>query len=186
MLRGCSLILMASCLAGCAAQSYVALLEPGALTVERDGERRSLEQAGTGLHLGTGTRAQTFGSMRLQREFSAALAARPSQPERFVVYLEDDGMPGPLAEQVLDRALHAARERDNAVVVVTGHTDSLGYKAVNLQVGLRRAQEIAVRLKQRGLRAELQVQSLGELDLLVKTPDATPEVRNRRVEIEVR
>ena len=131
-------------------------------------------------------RPRTFGSGRLQREFSAALAVRPPQPERFVVYLEDGGMLGPLAEQVLDRALHAVQGRDNAVVVVTGHTDSLGHKAVNLQVGLRRAQEVAARLKQRGLRAELQVQSLGELDLLVKTSDATPEVRNRRVEIEVR
>jgi len=103
-----------------------------------------------------------------------------------VVYLEADGRPSPLSEQVIDQVLHAVRERDYPVVVVTGHTDSLGYKAVNMQVGLQRARDIARRLAMRGLQAQVQIKSLGELDLLVKTPDATPQVRNRRVEIEVR
>ena len=186
MLRACLLILAVLGLTGCAGQSYVALLEPGALTVEHDGERRLLEQAGSGLWLGTGGPPRPLASERLQREFAGALAARPRPPERFVVYLEDDSVPDLLAEQVLDRVLHAAQMRESPLVVVIGHTDSLGYKAVNVQVGLRRAQDIAERLKRRGMRAEVQVQSFGELDLLVSTPDATPEVRNRRVEIEVR
>lgn len=186
MLRICLLLLAAQWLSGCATQSYVALLEPGALTVKHHGQRRSLEQRGSGLRLASDAQPYAAGVGRLQQEFASALAARPPKAERFVVYLEEDGLPGPLAEQVLDRVLHSEQGRDNPVVVITGHTDSLGHKAVNWRVGLQRAQHIAERLMRRGMRAEVQVQSLGELDLLVRTPDATPEVRNRRVEIEVR
>jgi len=91
-----------------------------------------------------------------------------------------------LSEQVLDHVLHAARQREHPLVVVTGHTDSLGRKDVNLQLGLQRAQALAERLRARGLQARMQIESLGELDLLVRTADATPEERNRRVVIEVR
>ena len=42
-------------------------------------------------------------------------------------------------------------------------------------------------LTQAGLDAStINVTSLGEADLLIKTPDETPEPRNRRVEIAVR
>lgn len=184
--RTLQLMLAVQGLGGCAAPSYVALLEHGSLAVESAGQMRSIEQAGAGLPLGAGSQYATVGTARLQRDFADALAARPLRPERFVVYLEADGHPSPLSGQVLDQVLHAAHQRDYPVVVVTGHTDSLGHKAVNLQVGLQRAQDIAERLEARGLQARLQIESLGELDLLVKTPDATAQVRNRRVEIEIR
>jgi len=186
VLRVCLLLLAVHGLAGCAAPSYVVLHGPGSLTVEQGGERHSLMQAGTGLSLGSTPRPRALGVAGVQQDFAAALAAQPQRPERFVVYLEADGRPSPLSEQVIDQVLHAVRERDYPVVVVTGHTDSLGYKAVNMQVGLQRARDIARRLAMRGLQAQVQIKSLGELDLLVKTPDATPQVRNRRVEIEVR
>lgn len=186
MLRACLLIVTVILLSGCAAHSYVALPEQGSVTVKREGQQHSLTEAGTSLALGAVLRQSTFSAEHLQRVFAGALAARPPEPQRFVVYLEADGRPNSLSEQVLDQVLHAASEREYPVVVVTGHTDSLGYKAVNLQVGLLRARDMARRLEARGLQAVVQIESLGELDLLVKTPDATPQVRNRRVEIEVR
>jgi len=184
--RSCLLILVVQGLCGCAAQSYVALLEPGSLTVESAGAKRSLKQAGAGLPLGVGPQHLVLGANRLQRDFADTLAAQPPQPARFVVYLEANGVPSPLSEQAFDQVLHSARQREYPMVVVTGHTDSLGRKAANLQIGLQRARDISERLKARGLQAQMRVESLGELDLLVKTPDATPQVRNRRVEIEVR
>lgn len=78
------------------------------------------------------------------------------------------------------------RQREHPLVVVTGHTDTLGPREANLRIGLQRAQTVVERLQAYGLKARVQVRSLGELDLLVMTPDATPEVRNRRVEIEIR
>ncbi|MCF0020001.1 OmpA family protein, partial [Pseudomonas stutzeri] len=49
------------------------------------------------------------------------------------------------------------------------------------------AQRMAELLRARGLEAmELRVESHGERNLLVATPDATAEPRNRRVEVLVR
>ena len=184
-----ALLLLAVLLSGCAARSYVALQEHpdgGAVTVAHADQRRTLEQPRQGLPLAAGGQPFALGRSRLQRDFAGALAVQPAPAERFVVYLQADGLPTLLSEQVLDHALYAARQRRYPLVVVTGHTDSLGSKAVNLQLGLQRAQAVAERLRARGLRARMQIESLGELDLLVKTADATPEVRNRRVVIEVR
>ena len=50
-----------------------------------------------------------------------------------------------------------------------------------------RAQAVAELLRTKGLEAmELRVESHGERNLLIATPDATAEPRNRRVEILVR
>jgi outer membrane protein OmpA-like peptidoglycan-associated protein len=52
---------------------------------------------------------------------------------------------------------------------------------------LKRATSVRNLLTEAGLDAStIDVTSLGEADLLVKTPDETPEPRNRRVEIAVR
>ena len=129
-----------------------------------------------------------LGETQLHRDFGAALEAQPPAPERFLVYLERDGRtPTATSETALGGVLRAALQRDDARVLVIGHTDRLGYRAANLQVGLVRARRVAELLKTRGLKAmELQVSSHGELDPLVKTPDATAEPRNRRVEVYVR
>ncbi|MHB0818287.1 OmpA family protein [Stutzerimonas stutzeri] len=189
MTRTVALLLLTVLLSGCAAQSYVALQEHpagSAVTVVKGTQSLTLEQARLGVPLAAGARPFALGALRLQRDFAGALAVQPAPPERFVVYLQADGLPGMLSEQVLDHVLHAARQREHPLVVVTGHTDSLGRKDVNLQLGLQRAQALAERLRARGLQARMQIESLGELDLLVRTADATPEERNRRVVIEVR
>ena len=60
-------------------------------------------------------------------------------------------------------------------------------KIDNEDLGLLRARAIARQLQENGLQAlELVVTSHGEGNLLVKTPDNTPEPANRRVEITVR
>jgi outer membrane protein OmpA-like peptidoglycan-associated protein len=54
-------------------------------------------------------------------------------------------------------------------------------------LALERATTMAEQLKQLGLQdAVLTVESHGERNLLVKTPDDTTEPRNRRVEITLR
>jgi outer membrane protein OmpA-like peptidoglycan-associated protein len=52
---------------------------------------------------------------------------------------------------------------------------------------MKRALTVRALLVEAGLDpALIEVSSLGESDLLVKTPDDTPEPRNRRVDITVR
>ena len=183
-------LLLAMTLSGCAQRSYVALLEhpageQGKVTVLDGQHSRTLQQAGLALRLATGA-AFAPGDWQLRHDFAGALAVRPAAADRFVVRLEADGQPSAFADQVFDQVLHAARQREHPLVVVTGHTDTLGPRGANLRIGLKRAQSVAERLRAQGLQGRMQVRSLGELDLLVKTPDATPQVRNRRVEIEVR
>jgi outer membrane protein OmpA-like peptidoglycan-associated protein len=63
----------------------------------------------------------------------------------------------------------------------------MGTQQANFDLGLKRALTVKALLVEAGLdAATLDVTSHGELDLLVKTPDETPEPRNRRVDIAVR
>ncbi len=183
-----ALLAMAT-LAGCAQQSYVMLADNGGglggVVLGEDGERR-LDASGQGIAIAAGL-AFAVSDVRRKADFDRALAAQPALPERFTLHLAPSGQLDGAAEQLLDGVLLAARRRDYPVVTVIGHTDTLGHRAANEQVGLRRAQAVAELLRVKGLEAmELRVESHGERNLLIATPDATAEPRNRRVEILVR
>lgn len=193
MRLGLLLLVSLPLLVGCVGRSYVAMGErpderAGSLEVTSGAALHVLEQPGEVVGLVPYGRPVQLGDSQLQFDFRAALEARPPAPERFLVYLERDGRtPMKTSETALDGVIQAALQRDYPLVRVIGHTDTLGYRAANLQVGLVRARRVAGLLTARGLKAtELQVSSHGELDLLVKTPDATAEPRNRRVEVYVR
>lgn len=91
------------------------------------------------------------------------------------------------AEKTLDalgRALNSpelARYRFK----IEGHTDTVGEAPVNLALSERRAATVREYLVNRqGVAASrLEAAGLGETQLLVQTPDATAEPRNRRVQI---
>jgi outer membrane protein OmpA-like peptidoglycan-associated protein len=79
------------------------------------------------------------------------------------------------------------RNRRSTSVTAVGHTDTTDSAANNYELGLRRARRVAEILMGEGLSIDsLIVASHGESDLLVKTPDAVAEPRNRRVEVVVR
>jgi adhesin transport system outer membrane protein len=70
---------------------------------------------------------------------------------------------------------------------VVGHSDTQGAAQANEALALQRAGAIAEQLRQLGLQGTtIVVESHGERNLLVATPDDTPEPRNRRVEITLR
>jgi outer membrane protein OmpA-like peptidoglycan-associated protein len=63
----------------------------------------------------------------------------------------------------------------------------MGTQQANYSLGLKRAMMVRNFLVQAGLDGStIEVASVGELDPVVKTPDETPEPRNRRVDIAVR
>ena len=191
MRRVAAAVLLAMTLSGCVQRSYVALLEhpvgrQGGVTILDGQHSRIAQQARQALPLEAGASPFVPGEWRLRHDFADALAVQPAPVERFVIRLAADGQLSVFADQVVGQVVHAVRQREHPLVVVTGHTDTLGPRAANLRIGPQRALTVAERLQAQGLSARMQVRSLGELDLLVMTPDATPEVRNRRVEIEVR
>lgn len=130
----------------------------------------------------------TMSEEEVQRIFGAALAALPPAAQHFTLYfrfesneLTDD------SRALVPQILNVVRERSIPEVLVVGHTDTMGAPKANIDLGLNRATTVRTLLVQAGLDpATVEAISHGESDLLVKTPDETPEPRNRRVEISVR
>ena len=125
---------------------------------------------------------------RLRKDFGAAMAAQPALPVSFLLYYELGATRLTAESQALiPKVLEAVRGRPAPDVSVIGHTDTMGNPEANEKLGLLRAQSIADLIRDAGLKAhDLTVTSHGERNPLVKTPDNTPEPRNRRVEITVR
>ena len=86
---------------------------------------------------------------------------------------------------MVPKLIAAARARETLDVSVIGHTDTVGDADSNEKLGLERANAIAKYLQEAGLtpRTPLSIESQGKRNLLVPTPDNTPEPRNRRVEV---
>jgi outer membrane protein OmpA-like peptidoglycan-associated protein len=124
----------------------------------------------------------------IQRVFGDALAALPPAPIHFTLYFrfESDELTDE-SRALLPQILDTVKTRPLPEVLVVGHTDTMGTPRANIELGLTRANSVRNILVQVGLDPSMiEVRSHGEGDLLVKTPDETPEPRNRRVEISVR
>jgi outer membrane protein OmpA-like peptidoglycan-associated protein len=124
----------------------------------------------------------------VERLFGAALAALPPEPRNFTLYFkfESDELTEESAELV-PSVLEAVKSRSDPEVAVVGHTDTMGQPKANVELGMKRAAFVRTLLVEAGLDpATVEVVSHGEAALLIRTPDETPEPRNRRVEITVR
>lgn len=194
-------LMVGAVLAGCASppppptfpQSYVVLLpnadgSVGQVTVQGDKGAQRLTQA----HQAAGTDGtpapHAVDAAQLSRDFGAAMQARPPKPEQFLLYFERGGTELTAESRaLLPRILELARTRPAVDMSVIGHTDTQGAADVNERLALQRANAIAEMLRQQGLHlAALVVESHGERNLLVPTPDNVEEPRNRRVEITLR
>jgi outer membrane protein OmpA-like peptidoglycan-associated protein len=124
----------------------------------------------------------------IQQRFGAAMAARPLPPGQFILYFptgEDTVAPG--SEALVAEIVEFVRRRPAADVSIIGHTDTVGEASSNITLGMRRAVYIRDILVKSGLDPSLaDIVSHGEVDLLVRTPDNTPEAKNRRAEVTVR
>jgi outer membrane protein OmpA-like peptidoglycan-associated protein len=124
----------------------------------------------------------------VEREFGDLLATLPAAPQRYQLYFRLDS-PELTDESraLVPMVLKAVADRPVPDVTVIGHTDTTGNSASNYRLGLARAGTVRDLLADVGLDpAMVEVQSHGETDLLVSTPDGTAEPRNRRVEITVK
>lgn len=191
--RGAAWVLALFGLVGCAQKSYVVLLQDpqggtGQVLVQGRAGQQTLSQAGYAADLDGATAPAPVDPKRFEADFAAVLAARAPLPERYVLYFEAGGTTLTAESQAdLARILQDVRSRPVADVAVIGHTDSVGKAEANHALGLKRAQGLADQLQQQGLQPfALTVESHGERNPLVSTPDETDEPRNRRVEVWVR
>ena len=124
----------------------------------------------------------------VERMFGEALSALPPAPRRFTLFFrfESDELTDQ-SQALIPQVLAAVKEHVVQDVIVIGHTDTMGTQRANYGLGLKRAMMVRNLLVKSGLNlASIEVTSVGELDPVVKTPDETPEPRNRRVDIAVR
>lgn len=178
----------------CAPKSYVVLMENadgtvGKLAVSSEKGEVQLDKARTGVDLDGGAKAPyAVDEAKIKQDFSEALAAQPPLPVSFILYYKSAGTVLTHESQALIPAiLEAARNHPAPDVSVIGHTDTVGSSESNDKLGLQRAQSIAEIIKRAGLQVdELTIASHGKRNLLVPTPDNTPEPKNRRVEVTVR
>jgi outer membrane protein OmpA-like peptidoglycan-associated protein len=124
----------------------------------------------------------------IEQQFGPTLASLPMAPESFTLYflLESDELTEE-SRALLPGVLKAVAGRPAPEVGVVGHTDTTGEPASNYALGLDRATRVRTLLIGAGVDASLiDVSSLGESDLRIRTADNVLEPRNRRVEISVR
>jgi len=180
--------------AGCSTpKSYVTLLPSpdgtvGKVLVTDTAGSRVLERAGEATALDG--RATTFEVTQEQvgRDFGETLQAQPPLPETFVVnfLLSTVRMTAESLGRIPELAARI-RERPAPEVLIVGHTDTVGSTAFNERLGLARARAVAAALAEQGVDAvAVELETRGERDLLVPTPDETPEPRNRRAVVTVR
>ena len=83
--------------------------------------------------------------------------------------------------------IESLKSRKNLYIILIGHSDTIGLAELNYVMAQKRAEYVASIIRKSGLSYEhLQVESYGESDLAVLTPDKVSERLNRRVEILVR
>jgi outer membrane protein OmpA-like peptidoglycan-associated protein len=130
----------------------------------------------------------TLSQEDVEEIFGSALSALPAPARRFTLNFkfESDELTDE-ARALVPEVLRIVRERQVPDVVVVGHTDTMGSPPANFELGLKRATTVRDLLVDAGLDASvIEVTSLGETDLFIRTGDETPEPRNRRVDIAVR
>nr|WP_326528800.1 OmpA family protein [Rhodoferax sp.] len=174
-------------------QSYVALLPNpdgavGKVVVQGQRGEQLLTQAQQGALLDGSQPPFAVSTSQLERDFGAAMKARPALPEQFLLYFEQGGAQLTAESQrLLARIVERAQTRLSVDMSVIGHSDTQGAANANEALALKRATAIAEQLRDLGLKnAVMVVESHGERNLLVPTPDDTAEPRNRRVEITLR
>ena len=120
--------------------------------------------------------------------FGSALAALPPAPRHFTLYFEfeSDKLTAD-SVALVPEILEAVKALEVPEVVVVGHTDTMGARKANFELGLKRADTVRGLLIEAGLaESTMEVTSHGEGDLLIQTRNGKAEPRNRRVEIAVR
>lgn len=123
----------------------------------------------------------------ISHRYGTLLAGLPSPPEHFILYFVNESTLTPDSQALLPDILRAVRTRHSTDISIIGHTDTSGSADYNYRLSRARAEEVATMLVAAGVTREtIQVDSHGEANLLIPTPDNTTEPRNRRVEVTVR
>jgi outer membrane protein OmpA-like peptidoglycan-associated protein len=125
---------------------------------------------------------------QINKDFGAALSASPKKSISFYLYFKEGGARlTPASAADIPKIIAEINRRPAPDISLIGHTDTVGDEKDNARLSLERAKSVVSMLSQVKLDADkVVVESHGEKNLLVPTPDETGEPRNRMVEVTVR
>lgn len=200
-LKGCLCLLFvcASFLfSGCAApRSQFVLLpspdgHPGKVTVASKGGETKLAKAYESTDISNATEKSSPPVVLTEGEvntiFKEALAAQPDVPVTYLLYFA----PGSSeltqeSAQLMSQIVDYIRKKESNDISISGHSDKVGSRDVNIRISRERAEAVATLLQTMGIAPEaMEVASHGMELPLVDTKEGVPEPRNRRVELVVR
>ncbi len=120
--------------------------------------------------------------------YGKLLATEPAMPVMFTLhFLSGPADLTPESRSVIPRIIETAEKRASSGIDIIGHTDTMGTDEKNVQLSLARARRVADILVTHGVNPDrITIQGKGEKELMVFTPDNTPEPGNRRVEVMIR
>jgi outer membrane protein OmpA-like peptidoglycan-associated protein len=185
-------------LASCAADRNVVVLLPdsngktGSIVVSNQAGSQLISEQKQATMISSPTTAPSppapMDDEAIQRNFGAALSVLPPPPIHFILYFKTDTTElTDESRRLLAKVLPATVDRKSTDVSVVGHTDRVGTREYNCNLGLERALLVKKMLVYVGIdQALIEVTSHGEDNPLVKTADEVQEPRNRRVEVVVR
>ncbi len=176
-----------------ASETYMVMPEEGkvgtVVVTLLDGQEQVLQGDYSGMTLaGQQTATFTGDEKQAQELFGAALSALPPEPYHAELYfiLDKDELTAESAikaKQVFDEII----KREIAEIIIVGHTDTAASVSYNDKLSKRRAEKMQQSLVDAGISPDIiKTRGAGEHELLIETPDNTPEPKNRRVEIDVR
>lgn len=202
MIRRAACLLLAALLGACAAPKpapvpveRIVLLpnedgRPSAVIVtRRDGKSVELNQPYAAATVSSQLIvADTSSAAAVDSKYATLLSVQPPRIKAYTLYFEfNRTVLTAESQRDVERILVEAALTPAAEIDVIGHTDTRGALEYNDTLGRSRAQFVAGLMEQRGFaRDRLSVQSRGEREPLVPTPDDADEPRNRRVEIRLR
>lgn len=175
--------------------SYVALLDNpagplGELEIlEGKAQGVKLDQAGQAVIIdGLSNKIYALDQEQYRADFGDSMAAMPLPPATYILYFETGSTRLTRdSRAIMPLILAEIRKRPGADVTIAGYTDTVGGKSVNQQLSRKRGTAVTALIRNsRAPTLEISQDAYGKTMLAVQTPDNTPELLNRRVEVSVR
>jgi len=183
-------------LSSCCPASRVILLDSGkaanAIVVKTDNGELVLNKPNTYTTIssaaGKPAAARTISPQELEKEFGGFIDSAPRAPRSFILYFQASStILTAESKKLFPEIEQTIRTRIPCDVNLIGHADRLGSKEYNIKLSLDRAQLVYDWLKEKNIDTRnFVIESYGEGDPLIPTPDGVAEPRNRRVEILIR
>jgi peptidoglycan-associated lipoprotein len=175
--------------------SYVALLQSpygdigSAVVLQGRAKGAMLDKADEAVLI-DGYSNQVFGldKAKFKRDFGAAVQATPPHPATVLFHFKSGSTQfASDSARALAQVIDEIGKHPGADITVAGYADTVGGAKLNDRLSLKRADAIAKLIRDSGKTVvAVDVAYFGKTDLAVATPDNTPELLNRRVEVTIR